>query len=86
MVIAVPEAYGSAEVSLLVLRTITDGYRIEVMLTISVKLPDDLLAELEREAKARLVRPGRRQRSAFPGSKVQSGLNPVDCGGFQRFL
>jgi hypothetical protein len=39
----------------LVLRTISTGITIEVMQTISLKLPDDLLAELEREAKARRV-------------------------------
>lgn len=41
--------------AVVVLRTISAGITIEVMRTISLKLPDDLLAELEREAKARRV-------------------------------
>lgn len=44
-----------AKAAVTVLRTIFSGITIEVMRTISLKLPDDLLAELEREAKARRV-------------------------------
>jgi predicted transcriptional regulator len=39
----------------LVLRATTLGITIKSMQTISLKLPDDLLADLEREAKARRV-------------------------------
>ena len=38
-----------------VLRAVTAGITMEAMRTISLKLPDNLLAELEREAKARRV-------------------------------
>lgn len=38
-----------------VLRSISSRITMEVVQTISLKLPDDLLAELEQEAKARRV-------------------------------
>jgi hypothetical protein len=57
------------------LRTNAASITIEVMQTISLKLPDDLVAELEREAKARRV-----TKSAVIRESLETALRPRTRG------
>ena len=58
----------------MVLRGISAGNTINVVQTISLKLPDELLAELEREAKAR-----RMTKSALVRESLEKALRDAPC-------
>ena len=70
----------------LVLRAITAGNTIKTMQTISLKLPDDLLAELEREARTRRITKSVLVRESLEAALRGRPRRPASCYDLARDL
>jgi hypothetical protein len=61
-------------------------YYAEIMQTISMRLPDDLIADLEREAKARRVTKTSVVRESLEATLRAKSAKPVTCYDLSKHL